>query len=237
MIDFQDVTKEFGDGPTTVHAVDHLSFTVPRGGFWALMGPSGSGKSTVLHLIAGLATPTAGAVLVDGRNVARLTRREAAIMRRREVGYVLQSFHLMPFLTVEGNVAMPLALDGVAHSEVRARVAEALALVQMEHRGLHYPRQLSGGEQQRVGIARALAIRPKVLLADEPTGNLDRTAGQSVMNLLRDINTQRGVTVLLVTHDPVFATTATQVLRLSDGRLVHATDLTDDGASERRVTS
>ena len=227
MIEFRDVTKIFGSGPTTVRAVDRLSFLMPAGAFWAFMGPSGSGKSTVLHLIAGLTVPSSGTVLVDGCDVARLSRRETALMRRRKVGYVLQSFHLLPFLTVEENVAMPLALDGVPARVVRERVAETLALVQMGHRTQHYPPYLSGGEQQRVGIARALTIRPKVLLADEPTGNLDRAAGQAVMMLLRDINTTQGVTVLLVTHDPVFAATATQVLRLADGRLAHATDLTE----------
>jgi putative ABC transport system ATP-binding protein len=222
MIEYQNVTKVFGSGDTAVTAVDDLSFTIERGDFWSLMGPSGSGKSTVLHLIAGLTPPTSGAVLVEGRDVARMTSKEAAELRRRRVGYVLQSFNLLPFLTAEENVGMPLVLDNLPQRDVDARVAEALDLVKMTHRAKHHPTTLSGGEQQRLAIARALVINPAIVLADEPTGNLDRTNGRAVMDLMADLNDRLGVTILLVTHDPVFAAMAKRVLRLVDGALEQA---------------
>ncbi|MCC6766497.1 MAG: ABC transporter ATP-binding protein [Deltaproteobacteria bacterium] len=237
MIEFRKVTKIFGSGDTAVRAVDDLSFIIERGDFWSLMGPSGSGKSTVLHLIAGLTTPTSGAVLVEGRDVARMTSKEAAELRRRRVGYVLQTFNLLPFLTAEENVGMPLVLDNVPQREVDRRVVEALELVKMAHRAKHHPTTLSGGEQQRVAIARALVINPAIVLADEPTGNLDRANGRAVMDLMADLNERLGVTILLVTHDPVFAAMAKRVLRLVDGALEHTTDFDEDdealAASER----
>jgi putative ABC transport system ATP-binding protein len=161
-------------------------------------------------------------VLVEGRNVAKMSSKEAAELRRRRVGYVLQTFNLLPFLTAEENVGMPLVLDGVPQREVDARVAEALDLVKMLQRAKHYPTTLSGGEQQRVAIARAVVIKPAVILADEPTGNLDRANGRGVMDLMADLNERLQVTVLLVTHDPVFAAMAKRVLRLVDGALEQA---------------
>ena len=226
MISFRHVTKIFGSGETRVRAVDDLSFHVPRADFWSLMGPSGAGKSTVLHLVAGLTPPTEGAVLVDGTDVATMSDTDAATLRRRRVGYLLQTFNLMPFLPVARNVGLPLLVDGVERGEIETRVGEALALVKMSHRAAHLPNHLSGGEQQRVALARALAIRPAILLADEPTGNLDRASGRAVMDLIRQINEDLHVTVLLVTHDPVFAACASRVLRLEDGYLVEDTDLT-----------
>jgi putative ABC transport system ATP-binding protein len=231
VIEFRGVTKVFGSGDTAVRAVNDLSLMLPKGAFWALMGPSGSGKSTVLHLIAGLTPPTSGEVLVEGANVARMTPAEAAALRRRRVGYVLQTFNLLPFLTAAENVGMPLVLDGVRQREVDARVQEALAMVNMSHRAAHLPTHLSGGEQQRVAIARALVIRPAIILADEPTGNLDRAAGRAVMDLIQDVNDRTQVTVLLVTHDPVFAACAQRVLRLVDGRLHQNMELPDERAS------
>ncbi|HYR95089.1 MAG TPA: ABC transporter ATP-binding protein [Candidatus Binatus sp.] len=228
MIQFRNVTKVFGSGQASVRAVNDLSFTCPQGAFWAIMGPSGSGKSTILHLIAGLTPPTSGQVLVGGDDVARMTPTEAATLRRRRVGYVLQTFNLMPFLTAAENVGMPLVLDGVRQAEVEARVREALDLVHMSHRAGHYPSHLSGGEQQRLAVARALVIRPAIVLADEPTGNLDRANGRAVMDLVQDVNERTSVTVLLVTHDPVFAAYATRVLRLVDGALQENMDLADD---------
>jgi putative ABC transport system ATP-binding protein len=219
VIALRQVTKTFGTGATAVRAVDSLSFICPPGAFWALMGPSGSGKSTVLHLIAGLTPPTSGQVLVDGVDVATMTPAQSAALRRRRIGYVLQAFNLLPFLTARENVGMPLVLDGVRQSEVDARVDEVLALVRMAHRAEHQPPHLSGGEQQRLAIARALVIRPAIVLADEPTGNLDRAAGRQIMDLIHDVNERTGVTVLLVTHDPVLAAYSHRVLRLVDGRL------------------
>jgi putative ABC transport system ATP-binding protein len=219
VIALRNVTKSFGEGPTAVRAIDELTLTCPSGAFWALMGPSGSGKSTVLHLIAGLTPPSSGQLLVDGADVAAMTPAESAALRRRRIGYVLQAFNLLPFLTARENVAMPLVLDGVRPAEVDARVEEALVMVHMAHRAQHRPAHLSGGEQQRLAIARALVIRPAIVLADEPTGNLDRTAGRQIMDLIHDVNARTGVTVLLVTHDPVLAACAHRVLRLVDGRL------------------
>jgi putative ABC transport system ATP-binding protein len=228
MIEFREVTKIFGSGATRVRAVNRLSFTCPQGAFLAITGPSGSGKSTILHLAAGLTPPTTGTVRVDGADVAAMTPAESALMRRRRVGYVLQTFDLMPFLTARANVAMPLVLDGVARREANARADEALALVDMVRRADHDPAVLSGGEQQRVAIARALVIRPALILADEPTGNLDRTAGRAIMDLFRDINERTGVTILLVTHDPVFAAYGQRILRLVDGALDQEMVLTED---------
>jgi putative ABC transport system ATP-binding protein len=219
VITLRQATKTFGAGATVVRAVDAVSFTCPPGAFWALMGPSGCGKSTVLHLIAGLTPPTSGQVVVDGADVAAMTQAESAALRRRRIGYVLQSFNLLPFLTARENVGMPLVLDGVRQAEVDARVDAALAMVRMAHRADHLPPHLSGGEQQRLAIARALVIRPAIVLADEPTGNLDRAAGRQIMDLIHDVNERTGVTVLLVTHDPVLAACAHRVLRMVDGRL------------------
>lgn len=232
MIEFERVTKVFGQGATEVAAIRDLSFHCPQGAFWALTGPSGSGKSTVLHLAAGLTAPTRGAVRIDGIDIAAMDATASALMRRRKVGYVLQTFDLMPFLTARANVAMPLVLDLVPKSKIAARVDEALALVGMAHRALHEPSELSGGEQQRVAIARALVIDPAVLLADEPTGNLDRTAGRAIMDLFQDINERTGVTILFVTHDPVFAAYGHRILHLVDGTLDQEISL--DG--ESRVT-
>jgi putative ABC transport system ATP-binding protein len=219
VITFDRVSKVFGDGDTAVHAVNDLSFTIPRGDFWSLMGPSGSGKSTVLHLIAGLTPPTSGRVLVEQLDVSELNPSEAARLRRRRIGYVLQSFNLLPFLTAAENIAMPLVLDGVRQADVDQRVKSTLELVDMSHRAKHKPSELSGGEQQRVAVARALVINPAIVLADEPTGNLDRATGRAVMDLIQEVNERTGVTVLMVTHDPIFAACAKRVIRLVDGKL------------------
>ena len=228
MITFDRVSKVFGEGETAVHAVNDLSFTIPRGDFWSLMGPSGSGKSTVLHLIAGLTPPTSGRVLVEELDVATLTSSEAARLRRRRIGYVLQSFNLLPFLSAAENVGMPLVLDGIRQADVDQQVRAALELVDMSHRSKHKPFELSGGEQQRVAVARALVIDPAIVLADEPTGNLDRAAGRAVMDLIQQVNERTGVTVLMVTHDPIFAACAKRVIRLVDGKLDQDIPLEDD---------
>jgi putative ABC transport system ATP-binding protein len=237
VIEFRHVTKIFGTEATTVRAIDDLSFVLPQGAFWSIMGPSGAGKSTVLHLAAGLTPPSEGQVLVEGRDVAGLSDTEAAILRRRRVGYLLQTANLMPFLTVARNVGLPLLIDGVSQEEIDTRVTEALGHINMSHRAAHEPNHLSGGEQQRVALARALVIRPAILLADEPTGNLDRASGRAVMDLIREINQKLGVTVLLVTHDPVFAAYAGRVLRLEDGRLTEDTDLTHPNAPASTMAS
>jgi putative ABC transport system ATP-binding protein len=225
MIELHHVVKIFGGGETSVRAVNDLSFTCPRGAFWAIMGPSGCGKSTILHLIAGLTQPTSGQIVVDGIDLGPMKSAEAAAMRRRRVGYVMQAFNLLPFLTVEENVGLPLMLDGVKEQEIRRRVGEALEQANIAQRAAHRPSHLSGGEQQRVAIARALVIRPAIILADEPTGNLDQTNGHALLDLIQDLNEALGVTVLLVTHDPVFAACAQRVLRIVDGALEGDLDL------------
>lgn len=236
MIELRNVTKEFGAGETKVRAVHDITVSCPPGAFWALMGPSGSGKSTILHLVAGLTRPSRGSIVVDGIEVAAMSPERAAALRRRRVGYVMQAFNLLPYLTVKENVGLPLVLDGVPGGEIESRVDSALATVNMAHRAAHRATHLSGGEQQRVAIARALVIRPAILLADEPTGNLDRMGGRAVMDLIQDVNESEGLTVLLVTHDPVFAACAQRVLRIVDGELLQDLDLRGgDSPADPRV--
>jgi putative ABC transport system ATP-binding protein len=228
VIEVKNLSKLFGRNDTAVHAVNDVTFTLPPRTFTAITGPSGSGKSTVLHLIAGLTPPSDGSIMIEGVDVTSATREESAQMRLRDVAYVMQHFSLLPFLSAFDNAAMPLRLDDVNEGEIEERVLEVLRLVDMQHRARHRPSELSGGEQQRIAIARALAINPRVLLADEPTGNLDQAAGVSVMDLLQDVNEQTGVTVLLVTHDPKFAARADRVIRLVDGRIDQDMDLSSD---------
>jgi putative ABC transport system ATP-binding protein len=228
VIEVKNLSKVFGRGDTAVHAVDNITFTLPPSTFTAITGPSGSGKSTVLHLIAGLTPPSGGSITIDGIDVTSATPEESARMRLHDIAYVMQHFSLLPFLSAFDNAAMPLRLDELDESEIEERVLGVLRLVDMQHRARHRPSELSGGEQQRVAIARALAINPRVLLADEPTGNLDQAAGSSVMDLLQDVNEQTGVTILLVTHDPKFAARADRVIRLVDGRIDQDMDLASD---------
>ena len=227
VIRFDHVTKVFGSGPTTVRAVSDVSFEIPSGAFWSVMGPSGSGKTSLLHLIAGITHPSSGHVFVDGIDVAALGREQTAELRRRKVGYVFQAFNLLSYLSVERNVAMPLVLDGAKAQVVRERVARMLKLLGLEGRRHHTASELSGGEQQRVAIARALVIEPSVLLADEPTGNLDTSASQAILELISRMNSELGVTVLLVTHDPVCTAYAQYALRLVDGRVTQTIPMDD----------
>jgi putative ABC transport system ATP-binding protein len=225
MIELDHVTKVFGCGATTVRAVNDLTFKCPRGAFCAIMGPSGSGKSTILHLIAGLTAPSTGRVMVDGTDVATMNAAEVAALRRRRIGYVMQTANLLPFLTVEQNVNVPLMLDGTPVRERPARVREALERANIAHRAAHRPSHLSGGEQQRVAIARAVVMQPPIMLADEPTGNLDQEGGHIVMDLIQTLNRDLGVTVLMVTHDPVFAACAQRIVRVVDGALEQDRDV------------
>ena len=194
-----------------------INLLIPRGQFAAIMGPSGSGKSTLLGLLAGLDLPTSGRVLLDGRDLSRLGEDERARVRSLSVGFVFQSFHLIPTLTARENVQVPLELRG---EDARERALELLSRVGLGDRAHHYPAQLSGGEQQRVAVARAFANRPKLLFADEPTGNLDAANGRNVVELLAGLNRELGTTVVLVTHEPELAARAHRVLRLRDGALV-----------------
>jgi len=204
-----------GSGPVTI--LDHVTLDVPAGQFVAVTGPSGSGKSTLLGLVAGLDRPTAGTIRVDGQDLGRLDEDALARLRREKIGYVFQSFHLIPTLTALENVAVPLELAGAADPAMRA--AALLAEVGLAERRHHYPAQLSGGEQQRVALARAFANRPPLLLADEPTGNLDSVTGGQIIDLLVAWNRERRGTLVLVTHDPALARHADRVVELRDGRV------------------
>lgn len=219
MIRFSNIHKHYGDAETRVEALRAVDLSVPRGQMCAIMGPSGSGKSTLLHLAAGLVAPDSGRVEIDGDDVTALGPDDLSAIRRRKIGIVFQFFNLLPYLTAAENVGLPLRLDERASSEVDAEVARALEIVGMTHRARHKASTLSGGEAQRIAIARALAISPAVLLADEPTGNLDSVAGRQIIELLRELNEETGVTMVVVTHDPVWGSFCDRIVRLSDGRI------------------
>jgi putative ABC transport system ATP-binding protein len=206
-------------GDAFVDALRGVDLTVARGEFVALVGPSGSGKSTVLNLVGGLDQPTSGQVWINGTELSGSDERTLTQHRRRHVGFVFQSFNLLPRLTAEENVALPLMFSDVSEKERRARARALLERVGLEHRLEHRPTQLSGGEQQRVAIARALVGEPALLLADEPTGNLDTTTGAEIMALLKKLNQEGGLTLLVVTHDAEVAAFADRVVELRDGRV------------------
>ncbi|RFS83743.1 ABC transporter ATP-binding protein [Actinomadura spongiicola] len=202
-----------------VTALRGVSVRIDEGEFAAILGPSGSGKSTLMHLLGCLDRPTTGTLRISGRDVAKLSDGELAELRNAHVGFVFQSFHLLARTSARDNVALPLVYRGVSRTERRRRAAEALATVGLEHRLGHRPGQLSGGEQQRVAIARALVGDPGVVLADEPTGNLDTRTGHDVMDLLERLNAERGVAVVLVTHEPDIAARARRQIHIRDGRV------------------
>ncbi|HTP67836.1 MAG TPA: ABC transporter ATP-binding protein [Dongiaceae bacterium] len=215
------VSRHYLMGETSVRAVDEVSLTVGRGEFLALLGSSGSGKSTLLNLMAGLDRPTAGSILVNGSNLASLSSLDLARYRRNTVGMIFQSFNLLPRMTLEENIELPLRLAEVDRSDRSSRVREALERVRLTHRIGHRPAELSGGEQQRVAIARALVNRPKLLLADEPTGNLDSSTGETILGLLRDLQSQLGMTIVMVTHERALAERfADRLASMGDGRLL-----------------
>jgi putative ABC transport system ATP-binding protein len=208
---------------TATHRVDILrgiDFDVEHGEFVAIMGPSGSGKSTLLGLLAGLDTPTSGKIILDGEDITGLDEDHMALLRGRKVGFVFQSYHLLPTLTAEENVLLPFELTGGNGSSGRTRARELLESVGLADRRDHYPVQLSGGEQQRVALARAFMVRPPILLADEPTGNLDSHNGQHVLELLISLNKREGTTLVLVTHDPALSGRAGRLITLRDGLVV-----------------
>jgi putative ABC transport system ATP-binding protein len=212
------LTRTYGDGDSAVHALRGVSLDLPAGQFTAIMGPSGSGKSTLMHLLAGLDTPTSGTVKVAGEDITRMKDRDLTRLRRKHIGFVFQSFNLLPTLSAEENVLLPLSIAGKRPPAVE--VDALLERVGLTERRGHRPAELSGGQQQRVAIARALITRPTVLFADEPTGNLDSEAGAGILALLRDAVDLDGQTTLMVTHDPRAAATADRVLYLTDGRVV-----------------
>ncbi|HEU0130619.1 MAG TPA: ABC transporter ATP-binding protein [Mycobacteriales bacterium] len=214
-----DVVKRYDLDGVSVEALRGVTFAVEEGGYVAITGPSGSGKSTLMHLLGGLDRPTSGTVRLGGVDVATLSADAMAKVRNETIGFVFQSFQLLPRTSAAGNVAMPLVYRGVAARERRRRAEAALAAVGMTHRTGHRPAQLSGGEQQRVAIARALVGEPRVILADEPTGNLDSRNGADVLALLERLNAEQGVAVVLVTHDRDVAARARRVVRVRDGLL------------------
>ncbi|MGD0697525.1 MAG: ABC transporter ATP-binding protein [Terriglobia bacterium] len=217
----ENLARYYSAGEGIIRAVDGVSISVRAGEFLALLGSSGSGKSTLLNLIAGLDRPTAGAIFVHNRNLAEMNSEELARYRRHTVGMVFQSFNLIPTMTVTENVELPMRFAEVDRAERGSRVREALKRVGLEARLTHRPSELSGGEQQRVAIARALVNRPSLLLADEPTGNLDSKTGEMILNLLREINRSSGTTVVMITHERALAEHfADRIIFLSDGKLV-----------------
>ena len=214
------IKKTFYRGKEPVPVLDHLDLDVPAGSFEALMGPSGSGKSTLLNIIAGLDRPTSGSVVVSGQDLTRLSDRELAKWRSENVGFVFQSFNLIPVLTAAQNVELPLLLTPLGGSERKKRVAIALKVVGLEDRMDHYPRQLSGGQEQRVAIARAIVNDPKIIVADEPTGDLDRKSADAILTLLTKLNQELKKTILMVTHDPAAAERAGVQRKLDKGALL-----------------
>jgi putative ABC transport system ATP-binding protein len=220
MLAVRDVTKSYRQGDVEVNALAGVTLDIAAGEFVAITGPSGSGKSTLLHLLGGLDVPTAGEVVIDGKAISRMSDDDVTIFRRRSIGFVFQFFNLMPTLSAEENVALPLLLDGQRERDVRPRVAAALDAVGLGHRRSHRPDELSGGEMQRVAIARALVIAPKVVLADEPTGNLDSATGEQILALLRATHRERGATIVMVTHDEKAAAYGSRRISMRDGLVV-----------------
>jgi putative ABC transport system ATP-binding protein len=218
VIDLKDLSRTFYLGETPVHALAGVTETISTGDHVAIMGPSGSGKSTLLHILGCLDRPTSGEYLLDGQSVEQLSDAELTRIRRHKIGFVFQFFHLIGRLTAAENVELPMVFAGVPANERRQRVLEALRRVDLEPRMRHRPEELSGGERQRVALARAIIMRPNVILADEPTGNLDTASGNVVLDLLDDLN-DAGMTIVVVTHDPRVAHRAERIVVLVDGRV------------------
>ena len=228
-IHLEHLSRHYTMGETHVRAVDDLTLTVPHNEFLALLGSSGSGKSTLLNLIAGLDRPTSGCIFTNGQDIAALSSLELARYRRNTIGMIFQSFNLLPRMTLEENVELPLRLSEVDRSEREPRVREALERVRLTHRLGHRPTELSGGEQQRVAIARALVNRPKILLADEPTGNLDSNTGEAILTLLRELQSQLGMTIVMVTHErPLAERYADRLALMGDGKLLSTSAITKE---------
>jgi len=216
----ENLAKTYGNGANPVQALRGVSLAIEEGEFVAIMGPSGSGKSTLLHLIGGLDQPTSGSVWLGGTDIGKLSDRELSRLRRRKIGFIFQSYNLMPTLTARENVALPLLLDRVWRNSALRQADATLALLGMSDRVQHRPAMLSGGQQQRVGIARALVVQPMLMLGDEPTGALDTQAGTEVVELLREVSAKGKHTVILVTHNPRVAAYADRIVYLRDGTIV-----------------
>jgi len=220
LVSINKLTKHYQRGSEKVHVLESLDLEIKQGDFLALMGPSGSGKSTLLNLIGGLDRPTSGTLLVDGNDISKLDESTLSHWRAANIGFVFQMYNLLPVLSAERNVELPLLLTNLSSGERRKRANAALQLVGLADRAKHKPRELSGGQEQRVGIARAIVSDPKLLLCDEPTGDLDRKSGDEILDLLQALNQQQGKTIIMVTHDPRAAERAKRVLHLEKGQLV-----------------
>ena len=231
LIACRQLTRQYTRGTNTITPLDALDLDIPPGDFLALMGPSGSGKTTLLNLLAGIDRPTSGTLTIDGLDISKLSRSKLAAWRSRAVGYIFQLYNLVPVLTTYENVELPLLLQNLSRSERHKRVALALDLVGIADRHDHYPRQLSGGQEQRVAIARAIVADPTIILADEPTGDLDKESATNVMKLLQRLNTELGKTLVMVTHDPKTTEYAKRTLHLEKGRLVEEQHLAVNGAA------
>src|ERR1051325_348568 len=220
LVRVKDIEKTFRRGAEEIHVLTGLDLEVPKGEFLALMGPSGSGKSTLLNLMGGLVRPTRGTVTIAGERIDEMSDRELAGWRARHVGLVFQFYNLLPILNAERNVELPLLLTHLSKAERRKHVETALKAVGLSHRNKHYPRTLSGGEQQRVGIARAIVTDPTILLCDEPTSDLDRKSGDEILGLLQALNREHGKTIIMVTHDPHASARAQRTVYLDKGQLL-----------------
>jgi putative ABC transport system ATP-binding protein len=218
-IEIRNLTKHFGDGEVRVEVLRGVNLTIEQGEFVAIMGPSGSGKSTLLSILGGIETPSSGEVILEGTNLASLNDEQRTLIRRRRIGFIFQAFNLLPTLTALENVSLPLELDGISHREAVDRAKQVLEMVEMGARMNHVPAKLSGGEQQRVAIARALAIKPAIILADEPTGNLDSRQSQRVTSFLQSLAADHKQTIVMVTHDSVVAHAAYRLLMFRDGAI------------------
>ena len=220
LISIKSVTKSFSKGKTTITPLENLSLDVPRAEFLSLMGPSGSGKTTLLNLIAGIDSPTSGEIFIDGNDISCLSRAQLTKWRSVHVGYIFQLYHLVPILSAYENVELPLLLGKLSKAERKKKILAALDLVGLADRADHRPSDLSGGQEQRVAIARAIVHDPELLVADEPTGDLDRESADSILNLLNSLAADHGKTIVMVTHDPKASAAAHRALQLEKGRFV-----------------
>ena len=218
ILEIQNLSKTYGSGETMVKALDNVSFSVDKGEFVAIVGPSGSGKSTLLHILGGVDTPTSGKVIIDKTDISKLDETALAIFRRRQIGLVYQFYNLIPILTVEENLTLPLLLDG--RKPDKKQIADMVERLGLSKRLTHLPNQLSGGQQQRVSIGRALINNPAIMLADEPTGNLDSENSKEIISLLRRFNKEFNQTVIIITHDERIALSADRVISIEDGKIV-----------------